>query len=100
MSFETPEKMPCFDLRCSTGHDAYRRIADLPVCTVLQKDFRALEGAEMNIFLSILGTAIVTILIAGAYSIGVSVGRATAGYEDDDREPVIYMEHTHGGDEP
>lgn len=54
----------------------------------------------MNIFLSILGTAIITILIAGAYSIGVSVGRAAAGYEDDDREPVIYMEHTHGGDEP
>lgn len=48
----------------------------------------------MNIFLSILGTAIVTILIAGAYSIGVSVGRAVA--EEDNREPVIYMEHTHG----
>jgi hypothetical protein len=90
--------MPCFDLRCSTGRDAYRRIADLPVCTVLQKDFRASERAKMNIFLSILGTAIVTILIAGAYSIGVSVGRAAAGYEDDDREPVIYMDHTHGGE--
>jgi hypothetical protein len=88
--------MPCSDLRCSTGRDAYRRIADLPVCTVLQTDFRALEGAEMNIFLSILGTTIVTILIAGAYYIGVSVGRAAAGYEDDDREPVIYMEHMHG----
>lgn len=35
---------------------------------------------------------------AGAYSIGVSVGRAAAGYEDDDREPVIYMEHAHGGE--
>lgn len=80
------------------GRDAYRRIADLPVCTVLQKDFRALEGAKMNILLSILGTAIVTSLIAGAYSIGVSVGRAAAGYEDDDREPVIYMDHTHGGE--
>ena len=54
----------------------------------------------MNIFLSILGTAIVTILIVGAYSIGVSVGKVAAGYEDDDREPVIYMDHTHGGDEP
>jgi hypothetical protein len=54
----------------------------------------------MNIFLSILGTAIVTILIAVAYSIGVSVGKAAAGYEDDDREPVIYMDHTHGGEEP
>ena len=92
--------MPCSDLRCSTGRDAYRRIADLPVCTVLQTDFKVFEGAKMNIFLSIIGTAIVTILIAGAYSIGVSVGRAAAGYEDDDREPVIYMEHTHGGDEP
>lgn len=51
----------------------------------------------MNIFLSILGTAIITILIAGAYSIGVSVDRAAAGYEDD-REPVIYMEHAHGGE--
>lgn len=64
----------------------------------VQTDFRALEGTKMNIFLSILGIAIVTILIAGAYSIGVSVGRAAAGYEDDDREPVIYMEHTHGGE--
>lgn len=50
----------------------------------------------MNILLSILGTAIVTILIAGAYSIGVSVGRAAA--EEDNRDPVIYMEHTHGGE--
>lgn len=63
---------------------------------VLQTDFRALEGAKMNILLSILGTAIVTILIAGAYSIGVSVGRAAA--EEDNQEPVIYMEHTHGGE--
>lgn len=55
----------------------------------------ALEGAKINILLSILGTAIVTILIAGAYSIGVSVGKAAAGYEDDSWEPVIYMEHTH-----
>ena len=52
----------------------------------------------MSIFLSIIGTAIITILIAGAYFVGVSVGRAAAGYEDDDREPVIYMEHTHGGE--
>lgn len=88
--------MPCSDLRCSTGSDAYRRIADLPVCTVLQTDFMALEGAKINILLSILGTAIVTILIAGAYSIGVSVGRAAA--EEDNRDPVIYMEHTHGGE--
>ena len=90
--------MPCSDLCCSAGSDAYRRIVDLPVCTVLQTDFRALEGAEMNIFLSIVGTAIVTILIAGAYSIGVSAGKAAAGYEDDDREPVIYMDHAHGGE--
>ena len=52
----------------------------------------------MNIFLSIFGAVIVTILIAGAYSIGVSVGRAAAA--EDNQEPVIYMEHTHGGDEP
>ena len=50
----------------------------------------------MNIFLSILRTAIVTILIAGAYSIGVSVGRAAV--TEDNQEPVIYMEHTHGGE--
>ena len=74
------------------GHSAF----DHRVCTVLQKDFRALEGAKMNIFLSILGTAIVTILIAGAYSIGVSVGRAAV--TEDNQEPVIYMEHTHGGE--
>lgn len=59
--------MPCSDLCCSAGGDAYRRIADLPVCTVLQTDFMALEGAKINILLSILGTAIVTILIAGVY---------------------------------
>ena len=88
--------MPCSDLRCSTGSDAYRRIADLPVCTVLQTDFMALEGAKINILLSIIGTAIVTILIAGAYSIGVSVGRAAV--TEDNQEPVIYMEHTHGGE--
>lgn len=52
----------------------------------------------MSIFLSILGTVMVTILIAGAYFVGVSVGRDAAEYEDDDREPVIYMEHTHGGE--
>lgn len=50
----------------------------------------------MNILLSILGTAIVTILIAGVYSIGVSVGRATV--TEDNQEPVIYMDHTHGGE--
>ena len=50
----------------------------------------------MDILLSILGTAIATILIAGAYSIGVSVGRASA--EEDNQEPVIYMDHTHGGE--
>lgn len=61
-----------------------------------KKDFMALEGAKMNILLSILGTAIVTILIAGAYSIGVSVGRAAV--TEDNQEPVIYMEHTHGGE--
>lgn len=91
--------MPCSDLRCGSRHNAYRRIADLPVWTVLRKDFRALEEAKMNIFLSILGTAIITILIAGAYSIGVSVGRAATNY-DNYSEPVVYMEHTHGGDEP
>ena len=53
----------------------------------------------MDIFLSILGTAIITILIAGAYSIGVSVGKAAANY-DDYSEPAVYIEHTHGGDEP
>lgn len=92
VSFDSIPKIADF----GDENDLIRRIADLPVWTVLRKDFRALEEAKMNVFLSILGTAMVTILIAGAYSIGVSVGRAAA--EEDNQEPVIYMEHTHGGE--
>lgn len=54
------------------------------------------NGTCMNDFGDDSAKSIVTILIAGAYSIGVSVGRAAV--TEDNQEPVIYMEHTHGGE--
>ena len=53
---------------------------------------------DANCIYTIKCLALIFVAAPGAYSIGVSVGRAAAGYEDDDREPVIYMDHTHGGE--
>lgn len=38
-------------------------------------------------------------MFIGFYALGVSVGKAATNY-DDYSEPAVYMEHTHGGNEP
>ena len=51
----------------------------------------------MDILLSIIGSAILAVLLSAAYTAGVCAGKATA-HLDEDAEPKIYMDHTHGGD--
>lgn len=51
----------------------------------------------MDILLSIIGSTILAVLLSAAYTAGVCAGKAAAHLEEDD-EPKIYMEHTHGGD--
>ena len=51
----------------------------------------------MDILLSIIGSAILAVLLSAAYAAGLCAGKAAAHLEEDD-EPKIYMEHTHGGD--
>ena len=53
----------------------------------------------MDILLSIIGSAVLAALLSAAYTAGVYAGKA-ASHLDEDDEPKIYMEHTHGGDEP
>lgn len=50
----------------------------------------------MNILLSIIGSAVLAVLLATAYTAGVAAGKAAAHV--DDEESKIYMPHTHGGD--
>lgn len=52
----------------------------------------------MDILLSIIGSAILAVLLAAAYTAGVCAGKAAAHLEADD-EPKIYMDHTHGGED-
>lgn len=52
----------------------------------------------MDILLSIIGSAVLAALLA-AYTAGLCAGKAAAHLDEDD-EPKIYMDHTHGGDEP
>lgn len=52
----------------------------------------------MNILLSVIGSAILVVLLAAAYTAGVCAGKAAAHLEEDD-EPKIYMDHTHGGED-
>ncbi len=47
----------------------------------------------MDILLSIIGSAILAVLLSAAYA----AGKATAHLDEDD-EPKIYMDHTHGGE--
>lgn len=47
----------------------------------------------MDILLSIIGSAV----LAAAYTAGLCAGKAAAHLDEDD-EPKIYMDHTHGGD--
>lgn len=51
----------------------------------------------MDILLSIIGSTILAVLLSAAYTAGLCAGKAAAHLEEDD-EPKIYMEHTHGGD--
>lgn len=48
----------------------------------------------MDILLSIIGSAV----LAAAYTAGLCAGKAAAHLEEDD-EPKIYMDHTHGGED-
>lgn len=52
----------------------------------------------MDILLSILGSAILAVLLSAAYTAGVCAGKAAAHLEED-AEPKIYMDHTHGGED-
>lgn len=52
----------------------------------------------MNILLSVIGSAILAVLLAAAYTAGVCAGKAAAHLEEDG-EPKIYMDHTHGGED-
>ena len=53
----------------------------------------------MDILLSIIGSAVLAALLSAAYTAGLCAGKAAAHLDEDD-EPKIYMDHTHGGDEP
>ena len=50
----------------------------------------------MDILLSIIGSAVLAVLLATAYTAWVAAGKAAAHV--DDEESKIYMPHTHGGD--
>lgn len=52
----------------------------------------------MDILLSIIGSAVLAALLAAAYTAGVYAGKAAA-HPDEDDEPKIYMDHTHGGED-
>lgn len=52
----------------------------------------------MNILLSVIGSALLSVLLSAAYTAGVCAGKAAAHLEEDD-EPKIYMDHTHGGED-
>lgn len=52
----------------------------------------------MDILLSIIGSAVLAALLSVAYTAGVCAGK-TAAHLDEDDEPKIYMEHTHGGED-
>lgn len=51
----------------------------------------------MDILLSIIGSAVLAALLSAAYAAGLCAGKA-ATHMDEDAEPKIYMDHTHGGD--
>lgn len=51
----------------------------------------------MDILLSIIGSAVLAALLA-TYTAGLCAGKAAAHLDEDD-EPKIYMDHTHGGED-
>ena len=50
----------------------------------------------MDILLSIIGSAVLAVLMSAAYTSGLCAGKADARLDEAD-EPKIYMDHTHGG---
>ena len=52
----------------------------------------------MDILLSIIGSAVLAALQSAAYTAGVCAGKAAAHLEED-ADPKIYMDHTHGGED-
>lgn len=52
----------------------------------------------MDILLSIIGSAVLAALLSAAYTAGVAAGKAAAHLDEDD-EPKIYMDYTHGGED-
>lgn len=53
----------------------------------------------MDILLSIIGSAVLAVLLSAAYTAGVCAGTAAAHLKEKDDEPKIYMDHTHGGED-
>ena len=51
----------------------------------------------MDILLSIIGSAVLAALPSAAYTAGLFAGKAAAHMDNDD-EPKIHMDHTHGGE--
>ena len=51
----------------------------------------------MDILFSIIGSAVLAVLLSAAYTAGLCAGKAAA-HMDEEEEPKIYMEHTHGGE--
>ena len=52
----------------------------------------------MDILLSIIGSAVLAALLAAAYTAGLCAGKAAA-LLDEEADPEIYMDHTHGGED-
>ena len=52
----------------------------------------------MATLLSTIGSAALAALLAAAYTAGVYAGKAAA-HTDEDDEPKIYIDHTHGGED-
>ena len=50
----------------------------------------------MDILLSIIGSAVLAVLLSAAYTVGLCAGKAAAHLNEDD-EPKIYMDHKYGG---
>ena len=51
----------------------------------------------MDVLFSIIGSAVLAVLLSAAYTAGLCAGKAAVHMNEDD-EPKIYMDHTHGGE--
>ena len=52
----------------------------------------------MDILLSIIGSAVLAVLLSAAYTAGLCAGKAAAHMDEDD-EPKIYMDHKYGDED-